>query len=67
MAEFCLKCWNNINQRNDTERSLILSEELDLCEECGEWTHVVVRVRGNLLQEAALRLYILIRYGWERE
>ena len=42
MAEFCLECWNKINKTNDPERKYIISEELDLCEECGQWTNVVI-------------------------
>ena len=47
MAEFCLKCWNGFNDRNDTERDVILSEELDLCEGCGKYRRVVVTMRRN--------------------
>ena len=42
MAEFCLDCWNRINGTDDEEDKYILSEELDLCEGCGEWKHVVI-------------------------
>ena len=42
MAEFCLKCFNKINETNDDESKYIMSDDLDLCEECGEWKRVVV-------------------------
>ena len=42
MAEFCLACWNRINKTNDSARKYIMSKELDLCEGCGAYTHVVV-------------------------
>ena len=45
MAEFCLDCWNKLCEKNFTERDYILSRDLDLCEECGEWKPVIVRVR----------------------
>lgn len=45
MAEFCLECWNRINHTNDTEADWLLSKELDLCEGCGEWKHVIVKPR----------------------
>jgi len=45
MAEFCLDCWNKLNQSHFTEKEYILSDELDLCEECGQWKPVIVRVR----------------------
>lgn len=45
MAEFCLESWNKINDTNDGERKYILSKDLDLCEECGEWKNVIVAER----------------------
>ena len=42
MAEFCLDCFNKISKTNYTERDFILSDELDLCEECGEWKQVII-------------------------
>ena len=45
MAEFCLDCWNELNGTCDTEDDWVLSTELDLCEGCGEYKHVVERPR----------------------
>lgn len=45
MAEFCLDCWNKLNKSQFTEKTYVLSKELDLCEECGEWKPVIVCVR----------------------
>lgn len=45
MAEICLDCWNKINGTNDSPKKYILSEDLDLCEECGEWKNVIVITR----------------------
>ena len=42
MAEFCLECFNKINETTDDESKYIMSDYLDLCEECGEWKRVVV-------------------------
>ena len=42
MAEFCLECFNKINETNDDETKYIMSDYLDLCEECGEWKSVIV-------------------------
>ena len=42
MAEFCLDCWNEINGTSDPAKKYILSKELDLCEECGEWKNVII-------------------------
>lgn len=45
MAEFCLDCWNKLNQSNFTEKEYVISRELDLCEGCGQWKPVIVTVR----------------------
>ena len=45
MAEFCLDCWNKINETSDSSDKYILSKDLDLCEECGRWTHIIIMER----------------------
>lgn len=45
MAEFCLDCWNRLSGKEFTEKEYVLSRGLDLCEGCGEWKPVIVRVR----------------------
>lgn len=45
MAEFCLDCWNKLNKTHYTEKEYVVSRELDLCEECGQWKPVIVRER----------------------
>ncbi|MGN1008494.1 MAG: hypothetical protein ACI4PV_06070 [Butyricicoccus sp.] len=45
MAEFCLECWNMLNDTKYTERELVLSHFPDLCEGCGQYKKVVVRER----------------------
>jgi len=45
MAEFCLDCWNKINDSRYTIKDFVISRELDLCEECGEYKQVIVRKR----------------------
>lgn len=42
MAEICLDCWNKLYEKSDSSRKYILSEELELCEECGEYKRVIV-------------------------
>ena len=32
MAEFCLECWNRMNEINDSPKKYVLSKELELCE-----------------------------------
>jgi len=45
MAEFCLECWNKLNETKDSKRRYVLSRELDFCEECGTYKNVIVRER----------------------
>lgn len=42
MADFCLDCWNKLNKTNGSKRKYILSEELEICEGCGEWKRVII-------------------------
>ena len=42
MAEFCLECWNKINEREDKAQKFILSKELEICEGCGKWKKVII-------------------------
>ena len=45
MAEFCLDCWNEMNKTNTDEKYYIISKDLDLCEGCGKWKHVIIMER----------------------
>lgn len=44
MAEFCLKCFNEINGTHYTKGDVI--ENFDLCENCGEYKKCIVDFRG---------------------
>lgn len=45
MSEFCLDCWNKINESNDRPSRYVFSWGKDLCEECGQYKRVVVAER----------------------
>lgn len=47
MADFYLDCWNKINETSGSKRKYILSEDLELCEGCGEWKRVIVAKRNS--------------------
>jgi len=49
MAEYCLNCWNKLNERNDSSARYVMSRELDLCEGCGELKKIIIRERNPLL------------------
>ena len=42
MAEFCLDCWNKLNNTNDSEKIYKLSKDKELCEGCGEVKNIII-------------------------
>ena len=46
MAEFCLECWRKMNKGRYDNTRYVLSKELDLCEGCGKWKHVIIMERN---------------------
>ena len=46
MAEICLDCLHKISNAKYGKYKYILSKELDLCEECGEFKPVVIMERN---------------------
>lgn len=49
MAEFCLKCWNELNGTEYTEADYIVDHHgLDLCEGCAELRPCIIKKRGPL-------------------
>ncbi len=45
MAEFCLECWNKLNDTNYKPIHYVLSRDLEFCEECEQFKRVVVKRR----------------------
>ena len=43
MSEICLECYNEIMGTNDPPEKYVLSKDLDICEECGEMKHIIIR------------------------
>ena len=58
MAEICLECMNKINGTNDDAKKYILSDELELCEECGEWKKVIFVERKSYYLRKLRFLYL---------
>lgn len=42
MAEFCLDCWNKINETNNSKWRYVLSWNKELCEECGQYKRIII-------------------------
>ena len=49
MAELCLDCWNKMMDTNEPPKKFIISRKLDLCEECGEWKPVIIRLKTRYI------------------
>jgi hypothetical protein len=64
MAEFCLKCFNKVNDTNYSKFDVI--EEWGICEECGEHTVVVVDLRGFGLFNFFYWLASKLSFEWMR-
>ena len=45
MAYFCLDCWNQLNETNDSKKKYIISRELLLCEGCATLKNVILEER----------------------
>ena len=56
MAEFCLKCFNELNHTHYTEGEVWLED--DFCEGCAEWKPCVMELQPKPL---VLRLFDFIR------
>ncbi len=56
MAEFCLDCLNRISKTRYDERKYIISDDLDLCEGCGKWKHVIVKERNGYYESSVTYL-----------
>ena len=49
MAEFCLECWNKLMGTEDSSKKYVMSKDLDLCEECGQWKRVIVVMKRRYI------------------
>lgn len=47
MAEIYYSCWNRINGKHDPPKKYKMSRDIELCEECGRWTHVIISERKS--------------------
>ena len=47
MAEFCFECYNKMSGGHCKKENYVLSDELDLCEGCGEYKEVVISYRSS--------------------
>ena len=54
MAEFCVDCWNELNETNYPPEVYRLSKEFEVCEGCGEWKRTIIACRKHYV----LRLLI---------
>ena len=67
MAEFCKVCVMEICNVDLKKKKIIMSKDLDLCENCGEWKPVVVKIVDRnpvkrLIKEIDLKWYLYKHY-----
>ncbi|MDD3509635.1 MAG: hypothetical protein PHY27_14710 [Parabacteroides sp.] len=62
MAEFCLKCFNKLNDTNYQEKDVVLED--DLCEGCAEIKPCIVTFKSRLgKQRKGLALLLIMAAG----
>lgn len=61
VAEFCVKCYNEMFKLNTPEEEYILSDNPELCEGCGEMKHVVIMERKDVLFYRVHFIFYFIR------
>ena len=49
MSELCLECYNKIMETKEPKRKFILSRSRDLCEACGAYKRVIVRMKRSYI------------------
>ncbi len=43
MAEYCVDCWNKINNEKVSRHKYLTTIEVNLCEGCGEYKRTVIK------------------------
>ena len=61
MAEFCAECFSKVFNEKPRKWKYLFSEEPDLCDGCGEWKRVVVRIRYPKLYTLKMKIRARIR------
>lgn len=57
MAEFCLECWNRVNEAADGPEKYVSSKQPEFCEGCRQQKPVIVALRwGYRLRQWRKRL-----------
>lgn len=64
MAEFCLKCFNELNETNYQENEVWMEE--DLCEGCAQWKPCVTALRTKLLYGSLGYVARLLLRNWKK-
>lgn len=49
MSELCLECFNEIMETEEPKRKFIFSLRRDLCEECGQYKRIIIRVKWRYI------------------
>ena len=58
MAEICFSCLNDLENNKYKENMFIISRDLELCEECGQYKRVVIRMKRRYVFKENLQEWI---------
>lgn len=61
MAELCLDCLNEFTGRKEKKQKYILSKDLDLCDNCGEWKRIVVMTKRAYYERKFKFIFALLK------
>ena len=65
MAEFCLECWNKITGTQEPDGKFLFSRVPDLCEGCGEWKPVIIRLKMFFASTFSFKMQIdFLKVAW---
>ena len=65
MSEFCLDCYNKIMETRERKKKFVFSLCPELCEECGQYKRVIVRVKMRYILKEELTEAV-VRYRKSR-
>ena len=66
MSEICFECFNKSNDYKYTPKDFIISKELGLCEDCGEYKPVIITFRRPFYVILYRSVCVIIRIIFNR-
>lgn len=51
MSDFCLECWNKLNNINLSPNDVKISKDQSLCEGCSKYKNVIIKMNKAALKK----------------